>query len=82
MDGKPVTNNEVEKVVDELRGYFLAYKYNILNFNCNTFADTLIRRLFDNQKYSPGWVTRLQRLGNLFSCCVPWKYTCQGTPEG
>lgn len=63
------TGREIDRVVDQLRGAFLAKEYNIIHRNCNHFSDALSRALLGTG--IPGWVNRLASFGSCCSCLLP-----------
>ena len=64
-----MSSAEVESIVNDMRQDFVGERYNVLACNCNSFANQLCMRLTGDR--CPGYVNRLARLGNCFSCCLP-----------
>jgi hypothetical protein len=63
------THQEVQRVIDGLRGDWQGNDYHILTRNCNCFADELSTRLCGRR--IPGWVNRAASVGVMFSCLLP-----------
>ena len=55
--------------IEELRHEFKGSDYNVLEKNCNHFAQALIWRLLNRQL--PGYVNRMAGIGSMFSCLMP-----------
>ena len=66
-----ITNyvENVARAKAELDPEFGEEDYNILNKNCNHFAEALIYKL--TGKNVPGYVNRLAFMGSFFSCLMP-----------
>lgn len=60
---------QLERALDDLKREFRPSDYDLLNRNCNTFADALVQKLLGRK--IPGFVNRLALLGGCFSCCLP-----------
>lgn len=60
---------DVERASDELRREFPPGSYNLLQRNCNTFADALVQKLLGIP--IPGWVNRSATVGRYCSCLLP-----------
>ena len=60
---------EVDAIVNDMRQDYPGSRYNILACNCNSFSNELCRSLTNDP--CPGYVNRLARFGNCFSCCLP-----------
>jgi len=73
-------STELRTALDELRGAsFGPGGYNLLQRNCNHFADALVRALLGRP--IPPHVNRLAALGNYFSCLLP-KKMLEASPVG
>lgn len=71
---------ELNKVLDELRnGKFGPNDYNIVERNCNHFANTLCYKLLNKQ--IPGYINRLADIGMCCSCLLP-KSMLKNAPVG
>jgi hypothetical protein len=64
--------SDVERVIDRLKPLFPANSYHILSKNCNSFSDALCRDLVAHG--IPSYISRLSRLGECCSCCLPDGY--------
>ena len=64
-----MSSKKVEDIVRDLRSDYPGSSYNLLNKNCNIFANDLAVAL--TGKSVPGYVNRLARLGKCFSCLLP-----------
>ena len=74
------TTIELNKVLDELRnGKFGPNDYNIVERNCNHFANTLCYKLLNKQ--IPGYINRLADIGMCCSCLLP-KSMLKNAPVG
>jgi len=63
------TSRQLECVINDLRIEFDGASYNILNKNCNHFADALVQKLLN--KPLPPFINRLANVGSYFSCILP-----------
>jgi len=73
------SSGDVKAAISDLRDEFGADKYNILQRNCNHFADALSLRLLNTG--IPGYVNRAANMGACFSCLLP-EEMLSGAPVG
>eukprot|EP00294_Goniomonas_avonlea_P004135 CAMPEP_0114559802 /NCGR_PEP_ID=MMETSP0114-20121206/11113_1 /TAXON_ID=31324 /ORGANISM="Goniomonas sp, Strain m" /LENGTH=257 /DNA_ID=CAMNT_0001745291 /DNA_START=264 /DNA_END=1035 /DNA_ORIENTATION=- len=64
-----MTRSEVESLVSSMGLEYPGNSYNIIDRNCNCFADDLCKRLVGRPV--PYYVNRLAYLGSWFSCVLP-----------
>jgi len=64
-------SSEVQSAISKLRSDFEPDAYNLINKNCNHFAEALIRILL--RKQIPPHVNRLANIGSCMSCLLPQK---------
>ncbi len=69
------TSRDIDRVIDELKSSFPGSAYNLLNKNCNHFANAFTTRLIN--KPIPDFVNRLAGIGSYFSCLLPPSMTGQ-----
>jgi len=67
--GTLASSSAVGTAIEELRHEFKGSDYNILERNCNHFAEALVWRLLGKQL--PGYVNRMAGFGAMFSCLMP-----------
>lgn len=66
-------HTELKIIVDAIGSdEFGPNDYNILNRNCNHFANTLCVKLVRTQ--TPGYINRLADIGNCLSCLIPKQF--------
>jgi len=64
-----LTQQEIQKIVDELSADYAGNSYNPLTRNCNTFSDELCFRVLGIR--IPSYVNRLANFGSAISCIFP-----------
>ena len=67
--GTLASSSAVGTAIEELRHEFRGTDYNVLERNCNHFAEALVWRLLGKQL--PGYVNRMAGFGAMFSCLMP-----------
>ena len=67
------TGKDLTIILDDLRTRFSGSDYNLLNRNCNSFAQEFIQRL--TGKDIPPFVNRMATIGSYFSCLLPQSLT-------
>jgi len=71
------TSKDLETIIQSLKPHFQGDSYNLLNKNCNSFANEFCQRVVG--KGIPGYVNRMANLGSYFSCLLPPNLT-NGAP--
>jgi len=70
---------EVQSAISNLRSDFGSDAYNLINKNCNHFANALVYNLL--RKQIPAHVNRLANIGSFMSCLLP-KKMLESAPVG
>ena len=63
------SEEEIKTIIHEVSQKFLGTKYNLLQYNCNTFTSELCERL--TNKPAPSWLNRAASIGLALPCVVP-----------
>ena len=61
--------------IDKLRDTYVGSDYHIINQNCNSFSNALVKAL--TGKEIPGYINRLAYLASSVSCLLPDNLTNQ-----
>lgn len=72
-------SSEVRNAINDLRSNFGPSAYNLINNNCNHFANALIYTLL--RKQIPSYINRLANIGTYVSCLLP-KQMLESAPVG
>ncbi|KAM0271908.1 hypothetical protein ACHAQH_008910 [Verticillium albo-atrum] len=64
-----MTEQEIEKILDEVSKEFQGTSYNLLTKNCNHFTSELCLKLTGQS--GPGWLNRAASIGVALPCVVP-----------
>ncbi|KAI8879622.1 DUF862-domain-containing protein [Backusella circina FSU 941] len=67
-----LTQQQVEKILQDISKTYVGTSYNLLTRNCNHFSEELCKKL--TGKAIPGWVNRAARLGTMFPCVIPTEW--------
>ncbi|KAG2205935.1 hypothetical protein INT46_002226 [Mucor plumbeus] len=67
-----LSQQQVDKVLQEISKEYVGTSYKLLTRNCNHFSEDLCKRLTGKQ--APGWVNRAAKLGTMFPCVIPTEW--------